>query len=73
VIEWRQTRSRFGCTSAGVVFEETDDCTCYGGLEHYPHEPHCGLELIGYLPEDGTFTDEPSLLPTMLWDFGALP
>jgi hypothetical protein len=40
------------------------------------HEPHCGLELVGWLPGEashnlpGTFDDEPTLLPAMLWDFG---
>lgn len=63
--------SPFWCTSAGAVVEDTGTCNCaYPDCGGYAmHEPYCGIEPIGYLP---VFDDEPSLLPTMLWDFGAL-
>lgn len=64
--------------SNGGVVLETGECTCAfpdcGGYSM--HEPGCGLELVGWLPGEashnlpGTFDDEPTLLPTMLWDFG---
>lgn len=71
---------RFGTLPNGAVYQESDLCTCYGGEPGYGHEPHCGHELIGFLPVPeganpaGTVFDfvDPDLLPSMLWDFSGV-
>lgn len=70
----------FGVMSDGAVVEDIGGCSCdypdWGGYSQ--HEPFCGLLIIGYLPEEAAVMHgfreypEPSLLPSMLWDFGGL-
>lgn len=69
-----------GTTSEGMVVISTDECSCaYPDCGDYSlHEPHCGLEPLGYLPEEAAVMHgfdpypEPDLLPSMLWDFGGV-
>lgn len=39
-----------------VLVIHVDGCTCAGGGAEVSgmHEPHCGLELVGYIQPDGT-------------------
>lgn len=68
---------RFGALTNGAVYMESDQCNC-SGMAGYPHEPNCGLELIGFLarsaaaPSTPRYLDDPSLLPSMLWDFSGV-
>lgn len=61
--------SPYFATGMGLVLERTSECTCaYPDCGGYcVHEPHCGLIPVGQLPY--LRTDDPELLPSMLWDF----
>jgi hypothetical protein len=71
-------RSPFGVLSNGAVVMEDYNCCCAfpGEGDQSYHEEYCGLEVIGFLPEEAAAMHgfdpypEPSLLPAMLWDFG---
>ena len=64
---------QFGALSNGAVYEETDRCTCGYSSSIYPHEPECGLELVGFIAgPDFAIEDEGALLPSMLWDFSGV-
>jgi hypothetical protein len=62
-----------------AVLEDTGTCTC--GMGHpvadtYPHMTYCGMELVGFLPQESCGVTlpsfEPDLLPSSLWDFASL-
>lgn len=72
-----------GTTSEGMVVIDTSVCSCaYPDCGGYNmHEPHCGIEPLGYLPAEAAadppehtewWSGEPDLLPSMLWDFGGV-
>ena len=69
-----------GVASTGAVWIYSGECSCaYPDCGGYSaHEPHCGMDLVGYLPRaaavmpdaDPWYGAEPDLIPAMLWDFG---
>lgn len=71
--------SHFSVRTSGAVAEHTDICTCgYPDCGGYSmHEPHCGMELVGFLPREAAASPFdphpcPTLLPSALWDMGGL-